>query len=105
MEATAHTEPNYMAVFWWLAILTVCEVGTTFLPIPHLFIGILLVGMAFTKALLVAMFFMHLRFERSTLGVIAVTPMLICVLLVFALLPDLGAVVHLTVRPAASANP
>jgi hypothetical protein len=37
---------------------------------------------------------MHLRFERRTLAVIAVTPMLLCVLLVFALLPDHSAVPH-----------
>ena len=32
---------------------------------------------------------MHLRFERTTLGVIALTPMIICVFLILMLLPDL----------------
>ena len=45
-----HKEPNYMAVFWWLAVLTVMEIAATFLPIPHTLIAILLVGMALTKA-------------------------------------------------------
>ena len=62
--------------------------------------GFLLVGMALGKAALVAMFFMHLRFERVTLGVIAFTPLVICVFLVFMLTPDLGAVQHKTVAPA-----
>jgi cytochrome c oxidase subunit IV len=49
-----------------------------------------------TKAALVALFFMHLKFERSTLMIIAFTPLLICTFLVFMLLPDLSGVVHKT---------
>jgi len=56
--------------------------------------------MALGKAALVAMFFMHLRFERVTLGVIAFTPLVICVFLVFMLTPDLGAIAHKTTVPA-----
>jgi hypothetical protein len=41
---------------------------------------------------------MHLRFERVTLGVIVLTPLIICVFLVFMLLPDLGAVNKAGVR-------
>jgi len=39
----------------------------------------------------VALFFMHLAVEKRTLAYIALTPAVLCVLLVFALLPDLGA--------------
>jgi len=42
---------------------------------------------------------MHLRFERVTLGVIAFTPLVICVFLVFMLTPDLSAIQHKTVAP------
>jgi hypothetical protein len=35
------------------------------------------------------MYFMHLRFEKRTLGMIALTPLLICVFLLFMLMPDL----------------
>ena len=100
-----HTEPNYMAVFLWLGVLTACEIGVTFLPMAKFLIGILLVGMALTKAGMVGLYFMHLKFERSTLGVIALTPLFLCVLLVFALLPDSSAVDHQTAnRPAAAAH-
>ena len=100
-----HKEPNYIAVFWWLGVLTVAEIAATFLRIPRVLIGILLVGLALTKASLVALFYMHLRFERTTLGIIAATPLLLCVLLVFALLPDLSAVSHHTANvPAAEAH-
>jgi len=100
--ATAHAEPNYMGVFWWLSALTVLEIGVIYLPLAKLLIAILLVGLALSKAALVAMYFMHLKFERRTLALIAVTPMFLCVLLVFALLPDLSAVPH---QSAASSPP
>jgi cytochrome c oxidase subunit 4 len=89
--------PNYMAIFWYLAILTVLEIGVIFLPLAKLLIGILLVTMAIAKAALVALYFMHLRFETRTLGYIALTPVLIGALLVFVLLPDHRYMDHQTV--------
>ncbi len=83
-----HHGPSYMAIFWYLAVLTVVEIAVIFLPIGKLAIGVLLVSMASAKAALVALYFMHLRFETKTLGYIALTPVLIGALLVLVLLPD-----------------
>ncbi len=82
------THPGYMAIFWWLLVLTIAEVVYANLTLPKLAMGGGLVAMALAKAALVALFFMHLKFEKRTLGLIALTPLVICVLLVFALLPD-----------------
>jgi cytochrome c oxidase subunit IV len=51
---------------------------------------ILLVGMAFTKAAMVALYFMHLKFERSTLMLIALAPLILCIFLALMLLPDIS---------------
>ena len=83
-----------MRVFYWLAALTAVEIGVIYLPLTKLTIGIMLVIMALAKASLVGMYFMHLRYEKRTLGMIALTPLLICTLLVFALIPDLTATPH-----------
>jgi cytochrome c oxidase subunit 4 len=80
--------PSYMAIFWYLAVLTVIEIAVIFLPIAKLAIGVLLVALASAKATLVALYFMHLRLETKTLGYIALTPVLIGMLLVLVLLPD-----------------
>jgi len=103
--AGGHKHPNYMAVFWWLAILTVVEIAVVFMPLAKLLIGTLLCGLAVGKAALVAMYFMHLKFETRTLGLIAITPLAIATLLVFVILPDSFYVDHKTqnVKPAASA--
>ena len=92
----AERHPNYMAIFYLLAILTVVEILFTFLPFAKFTIGVLLVAAALGKAALVALYFMHLRFEVKTLSVIAFTPLVICVFLVFMLLPDLGGIPHKT---------
>ena len=89
-----HKEPNYMGVFYLLGVLTVVEIGVIYLPIAKLIIAFLLVSMAVVKAALVGMYFMHLKFEKRTLGLIAMTPMVICTLLIFALLPDLTGTPH-----------
>jgi cytochrome c oxidase subunit 4 len=91
-----HKHPNYMAIFYYLAILTAIELGVIFLPISKLLIGALLCVFAVWKATLVAMYFMHLKLETRTLGLIAVTPLAIATLLVFVLLPDGFAVAKKT---------
>jgi caa(3)-type oxidase subunit IV len=87
MEQT-HSEPNYMAVFVWLAALTVLEVIAVYLPLTRLALAAILVALAFTKAALVALYFMHLKFERRTMLLVAVTPVLLCVFLMLMLIPD-----------------
>ncbi len=87
--ATTHAEPNYIGVFWWLLGLTVLEIGVIYLPLTKMAIAILLIGLAISKAALVALYFMHLKFERLTLGVIAITPFVLCVFLILMLLPDI----------------
>jgi cytochrome c oxidase subunit 4 len=92
----AHRVPNYMAIFWWLAGLTVVEVGySSVLPHQHkvlLIVG--LVGFAAVKASLVALFFMHLRFERKSLGIIFTSTLILGCILV-----GVGMAEHLLPRP------
>ncbi len=88
MSGTEHKGPAYMTIFWWLAILTAAEVGVTFTGLSPIPMGAVLVGMAVGKAVLVALYFMHLKFEKTALGLIAITPMAICVFLTVMLYPD-----------------
>jgi cytochrome c oxidase subunit 4 len=101
--ATAHSHPNYMKIFWWLAALTVVELIVVFLPFGKLTNGTLLCALALGKAALVAAFFMHLRFETRTLTWIAFTPLAIATLLIFVLMPDGFAVAKKTQGASAPA--
>ena len=93
-----HKEPNYMAIFYLLTALTALEIGIVFVPIAKLIIAIALIGLALFKATLVALYFMHLKFEKRTLGIIALTPLILCTLLIASLLPDLTGTPHETKR-------
>jgi cytochrome c oxidase subunit IV len=103
--AGEHKHPNYMAIFWLLAILTVIELIVVFLPFGKMVNGTMLCALAVGKAAVVAMYFMHLKFESRTLGLIALTPLAIATLLVFVILPDAFRVDHKTtnLKPAAEA--
>ncbi len=92
MAGTHHKEhPKYLNIFWWLLGLTIVEVAVAIPDYATVLKAILLIGLACGKAILVANYFMHLKFERKTLALIVITPFLICVFLVFMLMPDLTA--------------
>ena len=90
MAENGHKEhPKYMNIFYWLFALTVIEIAVAIPEYSTVLKAILLIGLACGKAILVANYFMHLKFERKTLAVIVITPFLICVFLVIMLMPDL----------------
>ena len=60
-----------------------------YMPIAKIAIAILLVSMAISKAALVALYFMHLKFERRTLALVALSPFVLCVFLILMLTPDI----------------
>jgi cytochrome c oxidase subunit 4 len=71
-----------------LAVLTGVELGVAFLPFSKTIIILLLVGLAFWKALLVALYFMHLRFEPNRLRILAIAPLPLIVILVVAVIQE-----------------
>lgn len=92
MADNGHKEhPKYMHIFYWLAALTVIEILVAIPDYSIVLKAILLIGLACGKAILVANYFMHLKFERKTLAAIVLTPFIICVFLVIMLMPDLTA--------------
>jgi cytochrome c oxidase subunit 4 len=89
---TAHAHPNYMLVFWLLVILTGASFVTYFASgvISDAAIILFVMLVAVCKASLVAMFFMHLKFEGPWKYVVLVPAGLLLALLVIALIPDVG---------------
>jgi caa(3)-type oxidase subunit IV len=96
-EEIVREERRYFQVFFWLFVLTVFEIGVTYLrqPLGKFVVGGMLVLLAGTKATMVALYYMHLVHEKRTLMYIAVTPAILCVFLILMLLPDLGAITRL----------
>ena len=80
--------PPYMLIFGGLALLTAIELGVAFLPWPKKVLVLLLVGLAVLKAVLVALYYMHLRFEPNRLRILAVAPLPLAVILVTAVIME-----------------
>jgi cytochrome c oxidase subunit 4 len=82
-ERRVEHQTNYMAVFWWLFGLTVVEVCySVFTHPPKLVLMTVLIGLAIIKATMVALFFMHLKYERKSLGIIFASTLILGVILV-----------------------
>jgi cytochrome c oxidase subunit 4 len=71
-----HEAPKYMLIWLYLFILTALEVGVALLQMfPKWVIVVSLLAMAVWKAVLVAMYYMHLKFEPRRLQLVAVAPL------------------------------
>jgi cytochrome c oxidase subunit 4 len=86
MEATEHKAPNYIAVWVGLAVLTVVEVAVVYLRLPRRLMVVSLVFLALWKAMLVALYFMHLKFEPKRLLYVVLAPLPLAVILVVAVM-------------------
>jgi caa(3)-type oxidase subunit IV len=89
MTTEAHSTSAYIKIFWLLLVLTIVEVAIVYLGLPRMLLVGLLVIFAVWKAALVAMHFMHLKFEKRTLAIVAIIPFVLCVFLSLMLLPDI----------------
>jgi cytochrome c oxidase subunit 4 len=85
---TGHAHPNYTAVYVWLVALLAVGVGVSFVPGARAVGLVVIFATAFVKALLVALNFMHLRFESGLIYAIALVPVVFAAILAVALFPD-----------------
>lgn len=83
-----HGKPSYILIFGALAVLTLIEVGVSYLQFSKTAIILVLVGLAIWKAALVAMYYMHLRFEPPRLILMVLAPLPLAFLLVLAVLTE-----------------
>ena len=95
MNEQVHHGPSYrtyILVFSGLAVLTGMTVGLSYTGLSE---GVRMFG-AFTiatiKALLVAVIFMHLKYENRLLAVFAIVPVILAIVFILAISPDIGIV-------------
>ena len=82
-----HAQPRYMMIWGVLLVLTIAEVGVAFFShMPKAVLIVLLMILAIWKALLVALYYMHLKFEPKKLWLIAVSPVPLIIILLSAVL-------------------
>jgi len=88
MTEQEHAHPRYILIWVILLVLTLAEVGYAFLDLPKLMLAVGLIIMAVWKAVLVAMYYMHLRYEPRRMWILAVSPIPLAILLVLAVITE-----------------
>lgn len=79
--------PNYFLVWVWLVALVIVSILSS-LVLPKFLALLLIFSLAFVKALLVVLNYMHLKYEKPLLYALAIVPLVIVIILLFALFPD-----------------
>lgn len=80
--------PNYLAIWIWLVAQTILGVGLSLVFGARPLVVVLFFLIATVKALLVALNYMHLRFEPRLIYAMAIVPVLFVLGLMFLLFPD-----------------
>src|ERR1700674_2241377 len=91
-QAAAHAGTSrarqYLTIFLALFVLTVLEVGVTYVHGHKVEIIVVLFALALVKAACVALFFMHLKWETRVLRATVVIPLTLPVLYALVLISE-----------------
>lgn len=87
---------TYFLVFAWLIVFTIIEVFAAGLACPKLWIAAILLATAIGKALLIALFFMHMKHENNLVWLLPGIPVLFVLIFILGIYPDLA--LHMTLK-------
>jgi caa(3)-type oxidase subunit IV len=90
MSNTPHARPNYVAVWAWLVFLLGISLAAVYLPFSQTVTVMLIFVVAAVKAFLVAVNFMHLKFEQRLVHLIAIVPLVLFIIMTITLMPDIA---------------
>lgn len=86
-HATEHKHASPRVVFAALLVMTMIEIATAFIPgLPRGFTFPFLLSLSLVKFALVALYYMHLRYEKPLYGFIFIVPTLLGLLLITILM-------------------
>lgn len=90
-DAVAHADaphPPYMLIWGILAILMLGKVAFALITVPKWVSVAMLVMLSLVSALLVALYYMHLRFEPKRLWILAAVPIPLAIILILAVMTE-----------------
>jgi len=90
MAEQEHSHPPYILIWVVLLVLTLAEVAMSLYMtnVSKVVLAVGLIFMAVWKAALVAMYYMHLRYEPARLWILAISPLPLAVILVLAVITE-----------------
>jgi caa(3)-type oxidase subunit IV len=86
MDGTVYT--HYFRIWVWLLGLMITSVVASFL-LPKSVALVLVFAVAWAKAVLVALYYMHLKYEKWQLAALVIIPLLLLIGLTLPLVPDI----------------
>jgi len=95
-EHHEHPPVPYLAIALTLFVMTGVTIGVSFVDLGKAGNVVLAMFIAAFKASLVLLFFMHLKYEKKVMALIALIPYILAAILLFALFPDVlyGQLTH-----------
>ncbi len=90
MADKEHSHPPYILIWVVLLVLTLAEVAMSLYMtnVSKVWLAVALIAMAVWKAVLVAMYYMHLKYEPARLWILAVSPIPLAFILVLAVISE-----------------
>ena len=88
MQDGKTTHPPYMTIWFVLAVLMAGKVAVSMSPLPDEVAVIVLVIISLVSAFLVAMYYMHLRFENKRLWLLAFIPFPLIAILILTVIQE-----------------
>jgi cytochrome c oxidase subunit 4 len=85
---------QYMVIAVILTVLTVMEIGVYYVSFLQSLLVPLLLVLSFFKFVLVAGYYMHLRFDSRVFSVLFIFPLILAVLILFSLTFLIGTLSH-----------
>lgn len=83
--------PKYVLVWYGLLGLALASVLVSALLVSHTLAVVLIFAAAMVKAVLVALYYMHLRFEGGLIYALALVPLVLFGILVLVLIPEIAS--------------
>lgn len=88
MQNGEKTHPPYMFIWGVLAVLMFAKVGVSLVGMPKWLSIFLLVLISLASALLVALYYMHLKFEQKRVWVLAAIPLPLIAILILVVIQE-----------------
>ena len=90
MAEQEHSHPPYILIWVVLLVLTLAEVAMSLYMtnVSKVVLAVGLIFMAVWKAVLVGMYYMHLRYEPARLWILAISPIPLAFILVLAVITE-----------------
>ena len=88
MSTEEHTHPPYMKIWGLLAAMMGLKVLVGLSSLPKSIAVALLIIISFSSAILVALYYMHLRFETKKLWLLALVPFPLIAILILTVIQE-----------------